>query len=83
VRYIFKKLYGDPKCAPSPLRKLDLSEVVALIWKDKHSIVAEVLHGMAQHTSKEAYSEFMLKVHEHEPLESGNTTANLRESLLW
>ena len=83
MRYVFKNIYGDPKVAPPPLRMMDPSEVVGLMWKNENSVLAELLHGMAQHSSQEAFSEFKRKVQEHEPLESGDQLANLQKSLLW
>eukprot|EP00250_Pteridium_aquilinum_P014016 c21723_g1_i2 orf=471-7637(-) len=83
VRYVFKRIYGDPGAAPPPLRMLKPAEVVALIWKHENSVVADLLHGMSQHISKEDLSEFERKVREHEPSQLGDIEKNLQQSLLW
>lgn len=83
VRYVFKKVYGDPEAAPPPLRMLKPSEVVSLVWKHENSVVADLLHGMSQHISKEDLLEFKRKVREHEPSQSGDISKNLQQSLIW
>lgn len=80
---MFKKVYGDPEAAPPPLRMLKPSEVVSLVWKHENSVVADLLHGMSQHISKEDLLEFKRKVREHEPSQSGDISKNLQQSLIW
>ncbi|KAI5060431.1 hypothetical protein GOP47_0024851, partial [Adiantum capillus-veneris] len=83
VRYVFKRLYGNPALAPPPLKMLKPMEVVSLIWKHENSVVADLLHGMSQHISKEDLLDFKRRVREHEPSQIGNIEKNLQQSLIW
>ncbi|MCO5550473.1 hypothetical protein L7F22_003960 [Adiantum nelumboides] len=83
VRYVFKRLYGNPALAPPPLRMLKPAEVVSLIWKHDNSVVADLLHGMSQHIPKEDLLDFKRRVREHEPSQIGNIEKNLQQSLIW
>lgn len=80
---MLKKVYGKPEAAPPPLRMLEPAEVVSLVWKHEKSVVADLLHGMSQHISKEDLLDFKRKVHEHEPSLSGDIANNLQQSLIW
>ncbi|KAH9323189.1 hypothetical protein KI387_017828, partial [Taxus chinensis] len=83
ARYIISKLFEDPTKAPPPLRKVEATELVSLLWKDEDSLVEELLRCMANYVSEERLNRLKQQVHRRELSGSRNSEKSLRESLLW
>ncbi|XP_057838042.2 histone-lysine N-methyltransferase ATXR3 [Cryptomeria japonica] len=83
ARYIIRNIHQDPKKAPPPLRKLDSTELVSLLWKGENSLVEELLRCMANHVDVERLNRLKQQVHMRELSGSKNIEKSLRESLLW
>ncbi|CAI9090330.1 OLC1v1025081C1 [Oldenlandia corymbosa var. corymbosa] len=83
VRYVMRRVFGDPKSAPPPLRRLTPSEVVSYIWTGEDSLVEGLLQCIAPHVEDGALSELRANILRHDPSSSDDIGLGLRKSLLW
>ncbi|KAG9454280.1 hypothetical protein H6P81_007184 [Aristolochia fimbriata] len=83
VRYVMRRVFGDPKLAPPPLEKLSPEALVSVLWKGEGSLVEELLQCMAPHMEDDILHELRSKIHAHDPTGSGDLQREIRKSLLW
>ncbi|KAK8616127.1 hypothetical protein V6N13_017691 [Hibiscus sabdariffa] len=83
VRYVMRCVFGDPKRAPPPMERLSPEEAVSFLWKDKGSLVEELLQCMAPHVEDETLNDLRSKIQAHDPSRSDNVLKELQKSLLW
>ncbi|XP_042477330.1 histone-lysine N-methyltransferase ATXR3-like isoform X2 [Macadamia integrifolia] len=83
VRYVMRSLFGDPKKAPPPLKKLNPEEVVSVLWKGEGSLVEELLQCMAPHVEDDLLNALKSKIDLHDPSGSDDLRTALKKSLLW
>ncbi|GAB4859487.1 hypothetical protein Ancab_010954 [Ancistrocladus abbreviatus] len=83
VRYVLRCVFGDPKKAPPPLRKLSPKEMVSLLWKGEGSFVEELLECIAPHVEDSMLDVLRSKICSHDPSGSEDVEKELRKSLLW
>ncbi|KAJ0966069.1 hypothetical protein J5N97_027207 [Dioscorea zingiberensis] len=83
VRYVMRSVFGDPKRAPPPLRKLSPEDLVSFLWKGECSLVEELLQCMAPHIDGNLLNDLKLKIHAHDPSGSDDLRRELKKSLLW
>lgn len=80
VRYCLRKLYGESKEGPPPLRLLTGGELVHKIWVGEGSVINSLFKSMAPHQDKSVLHELYRRVRAHDP---GHSLKALRKSLLW
>ena len=83
VRYVMRCIFGDPKNAPPPLKRLSPEEAVYYLWKGEGSLVEELLQSMAPHVEEDLITDLKSKIHAHDPLDSDDIQNELQQSLLW
>ncbi|XP_022952501.1 histone-lysine N-methyltransferase ATXR3-like isoform X1 [Cucurbita moschata] len=83
VRYVMRCIFGDPKNAPPPLKRLSPEEAVTYLWKGEGSLVEELLQSMAPHVEEDLISDLKANIRAHDPLDSGDIQKELQQSLLW
>ncbi|XP_020270405.1 histone-lysine N-methyltransferase ATXR3-like isoform X2 [Asparagus officinalis] len=83
VRYVMRRVFGDPKQAPPPLEKLSSEDLVFVLWKGKGSLVEELLQSMAPHMEVNLLNDLKSKIRAHDPSDSDTGHSELRKSLLW
>ncbi|KGN43552.1 histone-lysine N-methyltransferase ATXR3 [Cucumis sativus] len=83
VRYVMRCIFGDPKNAPPPLKRLSPEESVSYIWNGEGSLVEELLLSMVPHVEEDLISDLKLKIRAHDPLCSDDIQKELQQSLLW
>ncbi|KAG7022888.1 Histone-lysine N-methyltransferase ATXR3, partial [Cucurbita argyrosperma subsp. argyrosperma] len=83
VRYVMRCIFGDPKNAPPPLKRLSPEEAVYYLWKGEGSLVEELLQSMAPHVEEDLITDLKSKIHAHDPLNSDDIQNELQQSLLW
>lgn len=83
VRYVMRRVFGDPKKAPPPLERLSSKDLVSVLWKGDGSLVDELLQSMAPHMESHLLTELRSKIRAHDPPESDCLYRDLRKSLLW
>lgn len=76
-------IFGDPKNAPPPLKRLSPEEAVSYLWKGEGSLVEELLQSMAPHVEEDVISDLKSKIRAHDPLGSDDIQKELQQSLLW
>lgn len=76
-------IFGDPKNAPPPLKRLSPEESVSYIWNGEGSLVEELLLSMVPHVEEDLISDLKLKIRAHDPLCSDDIQKELQQSLLW
>ncbi|GAB4825090.1 hypothetical protein Ancab_007965 [Ancistrocladus abbreviatus] len=83
VRHVLRCVFGDPKKAPPPLRKLSPEEMVSLLWKGEGSFVQEFLQSIAPHMEDGMLDTLKSKIRAHDPSRLEDIEKELRKSLLW
>lgn len=83
VRYVMRRVFGDPKKAPPPLEKLSSEDLISVLWKGEGSLVEELLQSMAPHMEADQLNDLKSKIHAHDPSSSDYPNRELRKSLLW
>ncbi|KAF5746032.1 SET domain protein 2 isoform 1 [Tripterygium wilfordii] len=83
VRYVMRRVFGDPKKAPPPLEKLSPEEAVSFLWNGEGSLVEQLLQCMAPHVEEDILKDLKLKIHAHDPSGSNDIQIGLQKSLLW
>ncbi|KAK8942109.1 putative histone-lysine N-methyltransferase ATXR3 [Platanthera guangdongensis] len=83
VRYVLRCVFGDPKKAPPPVRKLGPEALVSILWKGEGSLVEDLLASMAIHMEPEILNDLKFKIQSHDPSGFDNVQKELRKSLLW
>ncbi|MQL80433.1 hypothetical protein Taro_012876 [Colocasia esculenta] len=82
VRYVMRRVFGDPKEAPPPLERLSPDQLVSALWKGEGSLVEELLQCMGPHLDVDVLNDLKSKISDHDPYGS-NLQMELRKSLLW
>ena len=80
VRYCLKRLFGHPRHAHPPLRRLAGADLQRRIWAGEGSVVAVLLRCAAAHMERPAFLQLRQRVRERTPKPSA---AAVRRSLLW
>lgn len=83
VRYVMRCIFGDPKNAPPPLKKLTPEETVSYLWKGEGSLVEELLQSMDSYVEEDLISDLKSKIRAHDPSGSDDIRKELQQSLLW
>uniref|UniRef100_A0A1J3JLM3 Putative histone-lysine N-methyltransferase ATXR3 n=1 Tax=Noccaea caerulescens TaxID=107243 RepID=A0A1J3JLM3_NOCCA len=83
VRYVMRRVYGDPKNAPPPLERLAPEETVSFVWNGDGSLVDELLQSLSPHVEEGIFNELRSKIHAHDPSGSADVLKELQRSLLW
>ncbi|KAG0503619.1 hypothetical protein HPP92_003691 [Vanilla planifolia] len=83
VKYVMRRVFGDPKKAPPPIKKIDQEELVSVLWKGEGSLVEELLQSMSPHIETDLLTDLKFKIHSRDPSGSDNIQRELRRSLLW
>ncbi|KAL0874150.1 hypothetical protein Bca101_023855 [Brassica carinata] len=83
VRYVMRRVFGDPKNAPPPLEKLTPEETVTFLWNGDGSLVEELLQCLSPHVEEGIVDELRSKIRAHDPSGSADVLRDLQRSLLW
>ena len=83
VRYVMRRVFGDPKNAPPPLEKLTPEETVSFLWNGDGSLVEEILQCLSPHVEEGIVDELRSKIRAHDPSGSADVLKDLQRSLLW
>ncbi|XP_074379829.1 histone-lysine N-methyltransferase ATXR3-like [Apium graveolens] len=83
VRYVLRRVFGDPLEAPRPLERLSPVEAVSHVWKGEGSLVDELLHCLAPYMDDRELDSLKSSIHAHDPSGSEDIKGALRKSLLW
>ncbi|XP_009144717.1 histone-lysine N-methyltransferase ATXR3 [Brassica rapa] len=83
VRYVMRRVFGDPKNAPPPLERLTPEETVSLLWNGDGSLVEELLQCLSPHVEEGIVDELRYKIRAHDPSGSADVLEELQRSLLW
>ncbi|KAL8153058.1 hypothetical protein V2J09_010818 [Rumex salicifolius] len=83
VRYVMRRVFGDPKNAPPPLQKLNSEEIVSCLWKGNGSLVDELLRYISPHVENGLLNDLKSKIRARDPSVSDDIEKELRRSMLW
>ncbi|ESQ56010.1 hypothetical protein EUTSA_v10024183mg [Eutrema salsugineum] len=83
VRYVMRRVFGDPKNAPPPLERLTPEETVSFLWNGDGSLVDELLQCLSPHVEEGILNELKSKIRAHDPSGSADVPKELQRSLLW
>ncbi|KAH0902798.1 hypothetical protein HID58_042301 [Brassica napus] len=83
VRYVMRRVFGDPKNAPPPLEKLTPEETVSFLWNGDGSLVEEILQCLSPHVEEGIVDGLRSKIRAHDPSGSADVLKDLQRSLLW
>ncbi|WZZ65557.1 hypothetical protein YC2023_076927 [Brassica napus] len=83
VRYVMRRVFGDPKNAPPPLERLTPEETVSLLWNGDGSLVEDLLQCLSPHVEEGIVDELRYKIRAHDPSGSADVLEELQRSLLW
>ncbi|KAJ4912312.1 Histone-lysine N-methyltransferase ATXR3 [Raphanus sativus] len=83
VRYVMRRVFGDPKNAPPPLEKLTPEETVSFLWNGDGSLVEELLQCLSPHVEVGIVDKLRSKIRAHDPSGSADVLKDLQRSLLW
>lgn len=78
-----RRVFGDPKSAPTPLERISPREAVSYIWTGENSLVEVLLQCIAPHMEEIMLSELKANIHAHDPSKSDDIEIGLRKSLIW
>ncbi|XP_047313544.1 histone-lysine N-methyltransferase ATXR3 [Impatiens glandulifera] len=83
VRYVMRRVYGDPKKAPPLLEKLSPEEAVSFLWKGDGSFVEDLLESITPYMDDVMLNDLKAKIHVHNPSGSTDVQKELKKSLIW